>query len=401
MADAGQRLILAVDDDELVTAALAVCLGAEDCGVETAVSGQEALELIENRPVDLVLLGDTLPEMDSHTLAAEIRKTRSESDLPIIMMVDSLTSNIAVEALESGANDCVVKPVNDELVRARVRAHLVLKDTAEQLERANRTIEEQAEHLQIVMDSATIAIFSLNTEGKITSANQMTAEMTGLPVADLIGMSFASLVDGDDPAAAEALVAKVIEDGFLISNHEAIIHRADGKPRTAILSMRALNQDGEIAGVAGIANDVTELRQQREALSAYLRMLETPDPTLLSLLAPEASALPAEGDAQTAVAETGDDTANLSRMDKHEHRAQPRFKVYKGGKISFNNDSSVIDCIVRNLSEGGARLQFQSHFDCPCFVVLRISGGKAYNCEVRQFANTIMGVKILGEHISL
>ena len=54
---------------------------------------------------------------------------------------------------------------------------------------------------------------------------------------------------------------------------------------------------------------------------------------------------------------------------------------------------------MRNLSGGGARLQFPSHFDCPRFVVLRISGGKAYNCEVRQFANNIMGVKFLGDYI--
>ena len=144
---------------------------------------------------------------------------------------------------------------------------------------------------------------------------------------------------------------------------------------------------------------MTELRRQREAMSSYLRMLETPNPTLLSLLAPEPRGLPEESEAQTAVAEVADDAANLAQMDKQEHRAHPRFKVYKGGKVSFNNETSVIDCVVRNLSEGGARLQFPSHFDCPRFVVLRISGGNAYNCEVRQFANNVMGVKFLGKHI--
>ena len=390
--------VLIIEDNPADVRFVREMLDAEGCGVETVASGKEALERIETRPVDLVLLGDTLPDMDGHALTAAIRKTRSESDLPIIMMADPLASNIAVEALEAGANDCVMKPVNYELVRARVRAHLELKDTVQQLERANRTIEEQAEHLQMVMDSATISIFSLNIEGKITSANQMTAEMTGQPVADLIGKSFAGLFDGDDPAEAEALVAKVIEDGFFVSNHEAKVRRADGSQRTVILSMRAFSRDGEITGVAGIANDVTELRKQREALSAYLRMLETPDPTLLSLMVPESPGLPNESEAQTAVAEVAHDAANLAQMDKQEHRAHPRFKVYKGGKISFNNEASIVDCVVRNLSEGGARLEFPLHFDCPRFVVLRISGGKAYNCEVRQFANNIMGVKFLGKH---
>ena len=248
----------------------------------------------------------------------------------------------------------------------------------------------------MVMDSAMIAIFSLNTEGKVMSANQMTAEMTGRPVADLIGTPFASLVEGDDPAEAEALVAKVVEDGFFVSNREAKVRRADGSLRTVILSMRALTRDGEIAGVSGIANDVTELRKQREALSSHLRMLETPDPNLFSLLAPDTDALPAVSEAQIAVAETGNDTANLAKIDKQNQRAHSRHKVFKGGKVSFNNDSSLVECIVRDLSEGGARLEITSHFDCPRFIILRISDGEAIICEVRQFAHNIMGVKFLG-----
>ncbi len=280
------------------------------------------------------------------------------------------------------------------------QALLELKDTVEQLERANRTIEEQAHHLQMVMDSATISIFSLNTEGKVISANQMTAEVTGRSVADLIGTPFVSLFDGDDSAEAEELVAKVVEDGFFVSNRVAKVRRADGSLRTVILSMRALIRDGKIAGVAGIANDETELRKQHEALSSYLHSLEAPDPDLSSLLAPDTDALPAESEAQIAVAKTGNDTANLAQIDKKDQRTHMRHKVYKGGKVSFNNDSSMVDCIVRDLSEGGARLEFQSHFDCPRFVILRISDGDAYNCEVCQFANNIMGVKFLGEFIS-
>ncbi len=397
MTDTNQRSILAVDDAEAVTAARAACLGGEGCGVEAVVSGRDALARIGNGPLDLVLLDETIPDMDSRAVLDEIRKTHSAADLPVIMLAES-ADGIA-DALAAGANDRIAKPIDDALLRARVATHLGLKDAAQGLKAANQTIEEQAEHLQMVMDSATISIFALNIEGKITSANQMTAEMTGQPVADLIGTSFADLIDDDDPAGAEALVAKVIKDSFLVSNHEATVHRPDGSVRIVILSLRALTRDGEIAGVAGIANDVTELRQQREALSAYLRMLETPDPTLLSLLAPEPRGLPKESEAQTAVAEVADDAANLAQMDKQEHRAHSRFKVYKGGKVSFNNESSIVDCIVRNLSEGGARLQFESHFDCPRFVVLRISGGKAYNCEVRQFANNIMGVKFLGDYI--
>jgi PAS domain S-box-containing protein len=148
------------------------------------------------------------------------------------------------------------------------QALLELTDVREQLERANRTIEEQAHHLQMVMDSATIAIFSLSTEGKFMSANQMTAEMTGRPVADLIGTPFAKLVDGDD--SAEALVAKVIEDGFFVSNREATVRRADSSLRTVILSMRALTRAAKSLRAARFRSTMTR-RWSNASFAMYRR----------------------------------------------------------------------------------------------------------------------------------
>ena len=91
-----------------------------------------------------------------------------------------------------------------------------------------------------------------------------------------------------------------------------------------------------------------------------------------------------------------EEAVKLAGIDKSEQRTHQRHRVFKGAKLYFNNDMSVMDCIVRNMSEGGARLQFQSDFDCPRFVTLKMSdGGAIHDCEVRQFANAVMGVKFL------
>ena len=94
--------VLIIEDNPADVRLVREMLDAEGCGVETAASGKEALERIETCPVDLVLLGDTLPDMDGQALTAAIRKTHSECDLPIIMMADPLASNITVEASEAG-----------------------------------------------------------------------------------------------------------------------------------------------------------------------------------------------------------------------------------------------------------------------------------------------------------
>ena len=397
MADATPPRLLVVVDDDVDARTIESCLKADGFDVEIAADGAVVHSLFDSGPFDLVLLDAAMPNIDVRTVLGEIRERFSPAELPVIILAEHAASKDIVEALDSGANDYVTKPLDASLVRARVGTHLRLIDATRRLDRANRTIEEQNDHIQMVMDSATNAIFALDEAGRFMSANQMTAEVTGRAVADLIGSSFSALVDEANRSEVEELVSKVTHEDFLVSNHDAVFRRGDGDLRTVVLSLRALHHDGEITGVAGIANDVTELRKQSEALAAYIRVLETPDPRLLELLEPEKTGLPVEGQPQTAVADADDEGSKLGQMDKSGQRAHPRHKTYKSGKLFFDNDLSVVDCIVRDQSEGGARLQFEFHFDCPRLVKLRISDRETYNCEVRQFANTIMGVMFLGK----
>ena len=184
----------------------------------------------------------------------------------------------------------------------------------------------------------------------------------------------------------------------LSADHETELRRADDSRRIAILSLRALTAGREIAGVAGIANDVTDLWRQRKQLTAYVDSLLTPDPLLLSALAPSSEEKAADGKHQADVAVAKGDAPKPAQLGKAEDRVHARHKVFKGAKLCFNHDRSIIECTVRDVSENGARLQFEAHFDCPRFVVLRFSDGAIYDSEVRRFANNIMGVKFLRKH---
>ena len=111
MADTIQRSILADDDDEAVTAALAACLGGEGCDIEAVVSGEAALARIGDGPLDLVLLDETLPDMDGRAVLDEIRKTHFAADLPVIMLAAT------ADGIAAGANDVIAKPIDDALLR--------------------------------------------------------------------------------------------------------------------------------------------------------------------------------------------------------------------------------------------------------------------------------------------
>jgi sigma-B regulation protein RsbU (phosphoserine phosphatase) len=131
-------LILVVDDSEANRESLRRRLARHGYDVVDAADGPAALELIERRPFDLVLLDVMMPGMSGLEVLEEIRKRRSPTDLPIIMATAQDESAAIVAALDRGASDYVTKPLDFPIVLARVRTQLLLKrsvDRAADLER--------------------------------------------------------------------------------------------------------------------------------------------------------------------------------------------------------------------------------------------------------------------------
>lgn len=93
--------------------------------VEIAESGPEALEKIDAAQYDLVLLDQMMSGASGLDLLRLLRATRSQVELPVIMVTGVDQSHLAVDALASGANDYVVKPVDIPVVAARIQAQLL------------------------------------------------------------------------------------------------------------------------------------------------------------------------------------------------------------------------------------------------------------------------------------
>jgi two-component system NtrC family response regulator len=104
--------ILIVDDEKNYTLILAAVL--EDDGFETltANSASEALDILSESDVDLVLTDMKMPEMDGIDLLERIKK--EDADLPVIMMTAYGTVEKAVEAMQKGAYNYILKPFDNE-----------------------------------------------------------------------------------------------------------------------------------------------------------------------------------------------------------------------------------------------------------------------------------------------
>ncbi|HTJ35473.1 MAG TPA: response regulator [Dactylosporangium sp.] len=111
--------ILVVDDEPQIVRPLRINLVARQYDVVVAGGGAEALRLAAETKPDLVVLDLGLPDLDGVEV---IRRLRSWTPVPIVVLSGRAESRDKVEALDAGADDYVTKPFSIDELLARVRA---------------------------------------------------------------------------------------------------------------------------------------------------------------------------------------------------------------------------------------------------------------------------------------
>jgi two-component system KDP operon response regulator KdpE len=111
--------ILVVDDEPQILRALRINLTARQYHVLTAPNGAAALHEVKSNRPDLVVLDLGLPDIDGVEV---IRRLRTWTQVPIVVLSGRVDSHDKVEALDAGADDYVTKPFSVDELLARVRA---------------------------------------------------------------------------------------------------------------------------------------------------------------------------------------------------------------------------------------------------------------------------------------
>lgn len=118
--------ILVVDDEEVVRLSHRRILAGDHCNVEAVLNGSDALRLMEQQAVDVVLLDLRMPGMDGMTILKTIKERWPEVEVVIITGYPSLET--AKEAIQLGAYDYLTKPVDpDDVIKVASGAVLQKK----------------------------------------------------------------------------------------------------------------------------------------------------------------------------------------------------------------------------------------------------------------------------------
>ncbi|KFF26555.1 response regulator [Chryseobacterium vrystaatense] len=113
------KKILIVDDDPRNIFALKLTLKSRGYQIESCTMAQEAIQILKEKTIDIVLMDMMMPEMDGYEAIRMIRNTPSMSEIPVIAVTAQAMPEDRQKCLDVGAQDYVSKPVDvDQLIIA-------------------------------------------------------------------------------------------------------------------------------------------------------------------------------------------------------------------------------------------------------------------------------------------
>jgi len=129
-----EQSILIVDDVPKNIQLLGSILKEEAYELEFATSGKEALEWLNSKQFDLVLLDIMMPEMDGFEVCRRIKENAATREISIIFLTAKADFQSIIQGFESGAVDYITKPYNRKELLVRVKTHLTMQQQRKQLE---------------------------------------------------------------------------------------------------------------------------------------------------------------------------------------------------------------------------------------------------------------------------
>jgi two-component system response regulator VicR len=130
--------VLVVDDNKDAVDILVRLLSHNGLTALRAYSGQECLDIVRNRAVDVILLDVMMPEMDGLQVCEELKQIALSPRIILVTAKDDMATRAAGMAL--GVSEFVVKPVNNRDLLARIKTQLSTRQWERDIDKASATI---------------------------------------------------------------------------------------------------------------------------------------------------------------------------------------------------------------------------------------------------------------------
>ncbi len=242
--------------------------------IRTALNGKEALDRVVLRPLPhLILLDIMMPGIDGFEVCRKLKENPLTEKIPVIFITAKSDIVDETRGLEMGAVDYINKPVSEPIVKARVKAQIMLSDqriASEILIRERtREIEQLQEQQQVIIDFMPSILIGIDSDKKIRFWNKKAFEKTGLASDSVTGKNLLSVY----PQLIKEI--SIINDVIDTGKERFISKRAyfeEGEIKYEDIIIYSLSQDKNISAMIRI-DDKTELVRMEELVIQNDKML--------------------------------------------------------------------------------------------------------------------------------
>jgi len=161
--------ILVVDDDDAIRQMVGAVLTEEGYNVEMASNGEEALRVVRQKPIDLVVLDILMPVMDGWEVASRMLCEDNTKSIPIVFLTALSSYTDQLKGWRMGCFDYITKPFDIGLFLIRVRAAI---EKSSQMRAATKKevealVEQKIEQLLHLMSETLERDFGLRRMGVV------------------------------------------------------------------------------------------------------------------------------------------------------------------------------------------------------------------------------------------
>lgn len=263
--------ILVVEDDPVFKSMIKKTLQGMALTIESASSGEEALDFLAHGSFQLMLLDYYLPDMTGKQIIKS--PAYQNNRLPFIVMTSSHDVKIAIEMMKLGARDYLIKDQDFILLPIAVQREVEQLSLEERLQKAEKGLLEADGRLRSILDNTTAVIYIKDKEGRYIFVNRRFEKLFHVSSKDIAGKTDHDIFPKDKADAFRANDIKVMETGSSLEFEEIVPHD-DGIHSYISIKFPLLGPDGLANSLCGISTDITHRKQMEEDLLKLSRAVE-------------------------------------------------------------------------------------------------------------------------------
>lgn len=251
-----------------------------------ATSGEDALEIIDKKLPDLVLLDIMMPGIDGYDVCRKIKENEKTEDIPVIFLTAKSYNEDILRGLDAGAVDYITKPFDNEILLARVKTHLTIQYQTKLLEDANKFLEkkvsyEVSKRLQsnakfyALYEQTSFGISFVDKNGNFIEANDRISNLLGYPKDELLKLNINELTYPEDREKNTKALNKVINYSKDYAELDKRCVKKDGTLiwfHTVFTRLKDKGNDNNFY-LATLCQDITEQKKLQDELKSKEEMM--------------------------------------------------------------------------------------------------------------------------------